>query len=191
MSLKTKQKEQLIYEEDLLLINAFLKGDEIAFAKIVKKYRKSVYAVAYRFSQNHDEADDLCQETFVKAFQSLATFRKEAALKTWLLRIVTNLSINMKKSGRMNRDSGMEPDENHTNSGNDALHTILEGERKAKLRNAMALLPPKQRKTLILKTYEDLTCEEVARIMNCSPGTVKANIFNALKRLKKLTRKGG
>ena len=173
-------------DEDQLLIHSFLGGDEAAFSTLVEKYRRQVYAVAWRYTRNHEESDDLSQETFVKAYQHLKGFRKESSFKTWLLRITTNLSLNLIKSGRISKDSGEEIDEGLTHQESGALHGMLSGEREAMLQRAIAQLPPKQKQTLLLKTFRDLTCQEVATIMNCSVGTVKANVFNALKRLKSL-----
>ena len=79
--------------EDQSLIDWFLQGNQEAFSRLVTKYRKQAYAIAYRFTQNHEEADDLAQETFVTAFDKLHTFRGEASFKTWLLRITTNLQV--------------------------------------------------------------------------------------------------
>ena len=178
-------------DEDTSLIERFLSGDETAFTSLVNKYRQQVYAVAWRLVGNAQEADDLAQETFIKAYRNLSKFRGDAKFKTWLLRITTNAGINMKKSGRMSKDSGEAPDENQAASAGGALDDILDNERKLQLRRAIDRLPPKQKQTLMLKTYQDMTCEEVAGVLNCSTGTVKANIFNALKKLKTFLEPGG
>ncbi len=175
-----------LQDEDLLLVQRFANGDPTAFDALVQKYRRQVYAVARRFTRNHEEADDLAQETFVKVYQSIAGFRQESSFRTWLLRITTNLALNVQKSGRVSKDSGAEVDDEICDLNPPALQGILEAERQQALQRAIAQLPPKQRQTLLLKTYRDLTCEEVATVMNCSVGTVKANIFNGLKRLKSL-----
>lgn len=172
--------------EDHQLVEAFLDGDQSAFNIIVDRYRRIVYAVAYRIIHNHEEADDIAQETFIKAYEKLHTFRGEASLKTWLLRITNNLSINLIHSGRISKDSGGELDENMKISEDDLLSGMLENEQKTALKRAITKLPPKQQQTLLLRTYQQLSCKEVANIMNCSVGTVKANVFNGLKRLKSL-----
>lgn len=176
--------------EDQALVQRFLAGEESAFTQITIKYRKQVYAVAFRFARNHAEADDLTQETFIRAYKGLANFRQEASLKTWLLRICTNLSINMTRSGRISKDSG-DAVEDHDH-GDQALSEsrLLQQERHQELYRAIDKLPPKQKETLLLKTFEDMTCEEVAKIMKCSPGTVKANVFNAVKKLRSLLQAG-
>lgn len=178
-------------EEDHALVQAFGQGDETAFPRLVLKYRRQVYGLAYRFTRNHEEADDLAQETFLRAYTHLSSFRGESSFKTWLFRIVTNLSINLSQSSRLAKDSGEEPEEHHAQAEASALEDLLAQARSAALQRAIATLPPKQKETLLLKTYQDLTCEQVAEIMKCSVGTVKANLFNALKKLKQALVSGG
>ncbi len=171
--------------EDDLLVQAACNGDPIAFDQLVNKYRQLVYAVAYRYTHNHEEADDLAQETFIKAYENLSGFRGEASLKTWLLRITTNLSINVKKSSRIAKDIGEEPAE-FSHQQKDSLHGLISKDDKDQLRRAIQRLPERQKEALLLKTYKDLTYEEVSSIMDCSVGTVKANIFHAMKKLKQM-----
>jgi RNA polymerase sigma-70 factor (ECF subfamily) len=178
-------------EEDHALIQAFGQGDETAFPRLVQKYRRQIYGLAFRFTHNHEEADDLAQETFLRAYTHLSSFRGESSFKTWLFRIVTNLSINLSQSSRMAKDTGEEPEEHHVQAEASALEDLLAQDRSVALQRAIATLPPKQKETLLLKTYQDLTCEQVAQVMKCSVGTVKANLFNALKKLKQALAPGG
>lgn len=173
-------------DEDLAQVARFLEGEESAFTSLVNKYRKTVYAIAFKFTHNHQEADDLTQDTFVKAYQGLAKFRKDSSFKTWLLRIATNLSINTTKSGRIRKDSGEAPESDSQAIQIRPLESMIAFERKRKLYQAMVKLPPRQREALTLKSLQDMRCQEVADIMECSVGTVKANVFNAMKNLKKL-----
>ena len=188
---KTLENKTLSVSEDIQWIREFLDGEASSFTKLVNKYRRQVYAVAYRFTRNAEEAGDLTQETFIKAYKGLASFRQESSFKTWLLRITTNLSINYTKSGRISKDSGEEPDEFRTGANGQALEGLLFDERKQELHKAIAKLPPKQKQALMLKTFEEMTCDQVAQVMNCSPGTVKANVFNARKKLKTILNPGG
>ncbi len=176
--------------EDGLLIERVLGGDQGAYGQLVSKYREIVYAVAWRITRNAQEADDLAQETFIKAYQNLPGFRRESSFKTWLLRITTNASINMTKSGRISKDSGEAPEDRQLMRQGLALDNMIHTEHRKQLRAAISRLPPKQRQALMLKTYQEMTCEEVASTLSCSVGTVKANIFNALKRLKALLDQG-
>ena len=134
----------------------------------------------------HDEADDLAQETFIKAYEALASFRADASFKTWLLRIATNLSINTTKSGRISKDCGQAPHEFSLTDHHHGDENLIHEQRALRLREAIKQLPPRQKEALMLKTYEDMTCEEVATVMECSVGTVKANVFNALKKIRSI-----
>ena len=187
----TPTKETSTRSEDAALVARFLDGDEGAFTELVTKYRRQVYAIAWRFTHNHEEADDLAQETFVKAYQHLKSFRGESGFRTWLLRITTNLSINLKNSGRVTRDSGEAPEDLQLSAEHDRpLEGLIAEHRHASLYRAIARLPPKQKTTLLLKTFRHMSCEEVAKAMGCSVGTVKANTFNALKRLRQIMNPG-
>lgn len=179
-------RTDLVMEEDKRLVERHLAGDPEAFDALVTRYRRQVYAVAYRFTHHPQEADDLAQETFIRAYQNLNTFRGDASFKTWLLRITTNLSINVTKSSRIAKDSGKEPMQHATTASHAPIDRLIEDQQKQTLRRAIRRLPPKQKATLMLKTFQELTCAEVARLMKCSEGTVKANLFNALKRLRSL-----
>jgi len=176
--------------EDTSIIEAILDGEESAYTQLVQKYRSMVYSLAYRYTHNHQEADDLTQETFIKAYQKLKTFRGDASFKTWIMRIATNLSINLKKSGRISKDSGQEPQDFFAASSCSQEARLLQSERNRELYAAIARLPPKQKETLMLKTFEQMTCKQVAEVMQCSVGTVKANVFNAVKRLRSLLVEG-
>jgi len=173
-------------DDDRHLIQRFLEGEASAFTALVNKYRKPVYQIAYRLTRNHQEADDLTQDTFVKAFQGLSKFRGESSFKTWLYRIATNLSINVKKSGRVSKDIGEAPDDSSQVAEHHFVDDMMAQERKKMLYKAIKTLPPRQRQALVLKSLQDMTCQEVADIMRCSIGTVKANVFNAIKKLKVL-----
>lgn len=185
-----KPREQTA-NADQILIERCLEGEGSAFTELVNRYRRQVYAVAYRITGNHEEADDLTQESFIRAYRNLGKFRGEASFKNWLLRITTNLSINVKKSGRVSKDVGGEPEDGQLGSEEEPGHSLIEAENRKALHQAIGQLPNKQRQALILKTYEEMTCEQVAEVMKCSVGTVKANVFNALKKLKTIMSQGG
>lgn len=173
-------------DEDRYYVTRFLSGEESAFTFLVNKYRKPVYHIAFRFTRNSQEADDITQDTFVKAYQGLSKFRGDASFKTWLFRIATNLSINTTKSGRIRKDSGEAPEESAKTTHQPVLSNMMAEERKSKLYKAIQLLPPRQRQALMLKSLKEMSCQEVADVMKCSVGTVKANVFNAVRKLKGL-----
>ena len=175
---------------DADLVAAALAGNREAFDVIVERHRRHVYQLCYRFVGNHEDASDLAQDVFVRAFRSLKTFKGQASLGTWLYRIAVNVSLN-KVSARQPRvvsvDSLVLAHDRRTISAEESpSEAVLRGERAVQVRAAIARLPKKQRATLILRMYHDLPHEQIAGILGSSVGAVKANFFHALNNLKKL-----
>lgn len=161
-------------------------GDRDAFDVIVERHRRAVYQVCYRFMNNHEDASDLAQDAFLRAWKGLARFKGEASLSTWLYRIAINVCLNRKsvKTPRMEPVEVIERFEDSHSEG--AQHKMLREERAAAVRNAIAGLPEKQRATLILRTYHGMSHQQIADTLGSSVGAVKANFFHALNNLKKL-----
>jgi len=173
-------------ETDLELIRRFCdQGDEAAFNALVGRHQRDVYRLAYRIASNHEDAHDLSQEAFVRVYRKLGDFRGDAAFKTWLYRIVVNLSLNHVKKTNKERKTHVDIDGVVIAVAPRGLHAALEAESRERLRGAIRKLPDKQRKTLILKVFHDLKYTEIAGVMKCSVGTSKANFFHAVKALKK------
>ena len=171
--------------DDASLVAASLAGQTAAFDAIVLRHRRTVYQVCYRFAGNHEDASDLSQEAFVRAWRGLKKFRGQAALSTWLYRIAVNVCLN-----RVSRNKPeMEPlgdDRFVDQQTNEPGSELIRGERARAVRRAIAELPDKQRATLILRTYHELSHQEIAQILGSSVGAVKANFFHALANLKKI-----
>jgi RNA polymerase sigma-70 factor (ECF subfamily) len=170
---------------DAELVSACLAGRRDAFDVIVTRYRRQVYQLCYRFVGNHEDASDLSQEVFVRAYRALAKFRGHASLATWLYRIGVNVSLNKVSSRRPEVAPVGEVDELPAR-GESPVDSLLRGERAERVRDAISRLPRKQRATLILRVYHDLPHEQIAKIVGSSVGAVKANFFHALNNLKKL-----
>ncbi len=174
--------EALPSDEDL--VRRARDGDRAAFDLIVTRYRKEIYRIARRITGDHGEADDLAQETFCRAWQALPGFRGEASCRTWLCRIVTNLSINLIQSARVARREEKPPEalaeRGHGATRPVGVDRMIENERNARLREAIEGLPPKQRLTLVLRAFEGMRYAEIARVLECSPRTAKANFFHAI-----------
>jgi RNA polymerase sigma-70 factor (ECF subfamily) len=168
--------------EDERLVRACQGGEREAFSGLVERYQRDVYRLCYRYVNNHHDANDMAQEAFLKAFRALPSFRGDSSFSTWLYRIAVNTCLNFRQSRR----APYEPlSEELPDLTPPVALSIEEGERAASVRAAVAKLPEKQRATLILKLYHELTHEEVARILGSSVGTVKANLFHALNNLRK------
>ena len=173
-------------DQDRTLIERFCSnGDESAFNQIVERHQRDVYRLAYRFAGNHEDAHDLAQEAFVRVYKSLDKFRGDARFKTWLYRIVVNLSLNHVNRAKKQRDRQVAVDDVNLPVAATSLQDVIQQQTREQLHGAIRTLPEKQRKTLILKVFQELKFTEVARVMKCSVGTAKANYFHAVKGLKR------
>ena len=180
---------------ETLLIDELREGDMAALAILVEKYKRLVYRVAVQITKNHEDADDVMQDTFLKVYESIHSFRKEAAFETWLYRIVVNHATNLVKRRERRRESSLSvtnemeihPDLRRT--VNLANNPHLNAERKERQRwvtQAVNSLPLKQRTVVILHEFEGLTHSEIASILNCSEGTVRSRLHYAKQKLKDL-----
>lgn len=183
-------KVTVAHPTDADLVEASLAGDRQAFDIIVERHRRHVYQLCYRFVGNHEDASDLAQDVFVRAFRSLKTFKGQAALGTWLHRIAVNVSLNTVSAHKprvVSVDALVMGHDRRTASHEESpSEAVLRSERARQVRAAIARLPRKQRATLILRVYHELPHEEIAGILGSSVGAVKANFFHALNNLKKL-----
>jgi RNA polymerase sigma-70 factor (ECF subfamily) len=170
--------------EERAAIEACLRGDASAFDALVVRHQKAVHRVCYRFTGNAEDAADLTQDVFVRAYRSLPKFRGTSAFSTWLYRIAVNVCLSFKAS-RKNRSE--EWDETHDVAAEGpSIEDELDGQKSARLvRTALEALPEKQRLTVIMKILEERTHAEVAEILGSSVGTVKANLFFAIRNLRK------
>jgi RNA polymerase sigma-70 factor (ECF subfamily) len=175
--------------DDRALVDACRAGRREAFDQIVLRHSRSMYQVCYRFVGNQADATDLTQEAFLRAFRALDRFKGEASVRTWLYRIAVNLCLN-KVSVRTPRGEPVEESRLPASREPDAMSRLLETERATRVRAAIARLPKTQRATLILRVYQELPHQEIARVLGSSVGAVKANIFHALRNLRRLLQDG-
>jgi RNA polymerase sigma-70 factor (ECF subfamily) len=170
---------------DAELVERYLTGDTTAFDEIMVRYERQIYRICYRFVENREDAMDLAQDVFIKAFEHLATFRRESSLKTWLYRIAMNHCINHVKK---HSQEFVEVTE-HTGSTHSSVQTQLEDrEQRDKFRRMVKLLPPKQKAILELRINDQLSYEEIAKMSGRSISTIKASVFFALEKLRKLVK---
>jgi len=172
--------------EDRHLVEAFRRGEESAFAALVIKYRESVYRVARRMLGNHEDAADAAQEVFIRAHRALARFDGRSQVYTWLYRITVNLCCDVR--GRLSRMPLTDDEEVlRDRRAGPAIEDEAEGRETGRIvARAVATLPPRQKAMVVLRLYQDLPYAEIARIMGCSEGTVKATMFAALRRLRRV-----
>jgi RNA polymerase sigma-70 factor (ECF subfamily) len=157
-------------------------GEREAFDRLVQRYQRDVYRLCYRYVNNHHDANDLAQEAFLKAYRAIGRFRGDSSFSTWMYRIAVNTCLNFRASRRTDPEELPAGLQDRTPG---AAARMESEETSRRVRRAVAALPEKQRATLILKVYHELSHEEVAGILGSSVGTVKANFFHALANLRK------
>lgn len=172
-------------DSDRLLVERTQKGDLRAFDLLVLKYQSRVMHVVMRFIRDADEAEDVAQEAFIKAFSAINNFRGDSAFYTWLFRIATNAAKNhLVARGRrtpvldVDIDDAMLQTENERLVEDESPQTALETqELEAVIKQAVQELPEDLQTALCLREFDGLSYEDIAVIMNCPIGTVRSRIF--------------
>ena len=175
---------------DLELIRRAKSGDTFAFDELMTRYAESIYRLVYRMTRNHADAEDLSQETFIRAYRSIGGFDEQYRFYTWLHRIAVNLCINQfKKAGRF-RLVPLPGSEAGTEAAD--IADPREGEERSSLRRdldrALAKLPPDQRMVFVLRVQEELSYNEISGQLGIPVGTVMSRLNRARNRLKELLR---
>ncbi len=170
--------------EDRELIEAFTLGEESAFTALVIKYREGVYRIARRMLGNHEDAADVAQEVFIRAHRALHRFDGRSQLYTWLYRIAVNLCLDARARSVRLPVADLE-EGRHEQTPGPGTEEAFEGREAGRaVVRAVSALPPRQRAMVALRLYQDMPYQEIARIMGCSEGTVKATMFAALRKLR-------
>ncbi len=173
-------------EEDMVLVRKVKEGDIDAFGELVQRYKQQIYFVAYRMTNNHTDADDLSQEAFIKAYESIGNFREKSSFSTWLYRIIMNMTINhLKKMGKkqiftLDENISMEDNSYMNNPRKIAEQRELHEE----ITKAIGSLPLKQRAVVELAILEGLSHREIAQVLGCPEKTVSWRLFQARTKLK-------
>jgi RNA polymerase sigma-70 factor (ECF subfamily) len=187
------QNREKTEETDRDLVVRVLEGDQEAFESIVRNYQRRVYAVTLRMTRQHQVADDITQETFVRAYTQLHRFELGRPLAPWLTRIAVNLSINH-LTGRVKREQPLEDDRSvdrlktADENSPDPLKSLLSSEFAHALARAVEKLPPEQKAVFILRVHEEMRYEEIADSLGISSGTVMSRLYRARSKLKEMLR---
>lgn len=171
-------------DEDRGLIERCGSGEREAFDELVRKHQRPLYRMLRRMVGNHEDAADLLQGAFVKAFTGLKGFRGMCSFKTWLYRIALNLARNHYRQRA--REATVEFEETMVKDNPGTLAAIINKEEKLMLGRGLRELPEKQRLTLVLRAQEGYAFAEIAEILECSPGAARANYHFAVEKLKRL-----
>jgi RNA polymerase sigma-70 factor (ECF subfamily) len=168
--------------DELNCIQKSLAGDEEAFAALVRQSQKMVFALAFRMTGSLEDAEDLTQETFLRAFRQLGSFRAESKFSTWLCQIAVNLSLNWRTRESRRGDI-------HSRWAEDAITDSageFPDELSRRVQNALDKLPVKQRAAIVLTVYENRSHAEAAKLLHCQETTVSWRVFMARQKLKRL-----
>jgi RNA polymerase sigma-70 factor (ECF subfamily) len=184
---KREGSGRLEEQQDDELIRKAQGNDLYAFDLLVKRYQKKIYYLAYRMVKDHDAADDIAQETFIRAYSAIRSFERGHSFYTWLYRICMNLSINLLKRQKLvisesqfgDQPSPLEKEAEKT----DPSDHLASKELELRIGRALNSLPPKYKAVLILRIYEDSSYEEIAHVLNISVGTVMSRLFRAREKM--------
>ncbi len=171
--------------DDAALVSRAQTGDFRAFEELVRRYRNDVFALAYHFLRNREEAWDTSQEVFIKAHRSLKRFRGDASFKTWLMRITSNQCKDYLKKRRLSTVSYNDAieAEHATSPVLGPSHAAEAQELGDAITKALDGLSFKHRTAFVLREFEGLSYEDMAQVMGCNVGTVMSRLHHARKKL--------
>jgi len=176
-------------DTDEALVRRARDGDFEAFEALFERHRALVYRFAYQMNPRRDDAEDMVQEAFVRAYQNLNRYRDEAKFTTWLLRIVTNLCTDQARMSQ--RRMNLEQQEasgalTWMTEGvqEDPVNNLEEDRRRVALRKALAALPPHHRTVIVLRDIEEREYSEISSILGCTIGGAKLRVLRARRALK-------
>lgn len=175
----------MTHNNDQLYIESVLKGDTNSFAILVERYKDMVFSLALKVMKNREEAEEVSQDTFIKAFRSLKNFKGDSKFSTWLYKIAYhNCMDRLKKVARKyNTDTIDEVVENKITSTEDVLKTIERKERAEIIKACLDELPEDERSILWFFYFEELSLKEITQVTSYSENNVKVKLHRARKKL--------
>ncbi len=171
--------------EEQRWIRDSLAGNDAAYAMLVARYQQMIHAVTYRMTGSFSDAEDLAQETFLRAFQHLDDYRGEARFSTWLCRIAMNLCLNWRsRESRRTEIHSRWADDTYSETAR-TPEQADPGPLREEVQSALNRLPAKQRAAVVLTVYEEMNHAEAARALGCSEATISWRVFAARHKLKR------
>jgi RNA polymerase sigma factor (sigma-70 family) len=177
------------------LVRRAQRGDLKAYDELVQRYQQRIYATVYHMTSNHEDANDLAQDSFIKAYQALKSFKGGSSFYTWLYRIAVNKTINFLKQRKNRTHMSLNDLDFNTENNPDLVALISENtprrdaglkELQEKLNAALLKLSEPHRLVVVLHDVQGQSHEEIAEIMNCNIGTVRSRLFYARQQLQSL-----
>lgn len=168
------------------LIQAAQKGDTDAFRTLFDDNKRKIYALAYQYTRNTQDTEDIFQEAFIKAFNKLSTFRpgKDTSFSAWLYRIGINCSIDHLRRVKTRKELGEDSIDMHTLTTAQPAFNPEETQRSREIlehtEEALSNISPRQRMVFILRHYQQMSLKEIAEYLDCTEGSVKKQLFRAV-----------
>jgi RNA polymerase sigma-70 factor (ECF subfamily) len=178
--------------DDLRLIHACLEGDTAAFGVLVRRHQERLYHTVYRLVENAEDAQDVVQEAFLHAYQSLDSFKGDSLFFTWLYRIAVNTAISLKRKRRVvlsidgahANESGTDPPD--LSEGTQPGYNLEQQEQQRRIQRALARLSPEHRAVLVMKDMEGQKYEMMAELLGVPIGTIRSRLHRARLELREL-----
>ena len=170
-------------------------GDTDAFRVLVERHSRSIFRLAFRMTGNQQDAEDVVQESFLRAYKQLAKFDERASFGTWLYRIAANCSLDLVRS-RKRRQEHLAPQEAEGGEFDDTVALLpsadpnperiaLSGEVRGRVEQAMQELSATERTAFVLRHFEGMCIEDVGKVLDCAPGAAKHSVFRAVQKLRR------
>lgn len=175
----------LTKDKDKSIITEFQNGNtERAASEFVREYQSFVFSTALRYLKSRDDAYDAAQEVFIKALKNIGSFRNDSSLSTWLYRITINVCHGMNRKKKLRTFVGLEAIEFFAKSNETSPEQVaVNNDFQAQFELILAELPEKQRETFVLRYFQELSYEEISRMLGTTVGGLKANYFQAAKKI--------
>ena len=187
-----------MHPDDPQLVEQAKSGSEAAFRTLVERYQRKIYGMALGMVRDPDDARDVVQDAFLKAWKNLASFQGQSAFYTWLYRIAINVCIDRarssKRAPKVEFDEAIDREEEGSSGispqrlGFDPAQAVRDREIRERVQAAIVQLSPTHRAVLLLREVEGLAYKEIAETMQCSEGTVMSRLFHARKRMQEMLR---
>jgi len=174
--------------DDLSLVKRAQQEDTVAYDELIRRYQERIYATVYHMTSNHEDANDLTQETFIKAYRALKSFKGDSSFYTWVYRIAVNKTINFLKQRKNRVHMSLNDMDFNTEHNPDLVALISDktprrdlnlAELQEKLNAALQKLSEQHRMVVTLHDIQGLSHEEIGKIMDCNVGTVRSRLFYA------------
>jgi RNA polymerase sigma-70 factor (ECF subfamily) len=171
--------------DDNSLIDNILSGQKEYYQQLIERYQNKIYNYVHKILQNRTEAEDITQETFIKAYFALKSFKKEFKFSTWLYKIATNLCWNfLKKNKTINLENSIF--ERFESQDKSAIEKIEKEDESSVIHESIKKLLPKYRIVITLFYFDGLSLKEISRVLNLPEGTIKTHLYRAKNNLKEI-----